>query len=543
MPKKQLVYPKTLDPSFLDVLHNHFMHDGVLSKECVTTLLFEVQKVLKSEPNLLRIKEDTLIYGDYHGQYFDCIEQRDDEFWTDTAHCSLYLGDYVDRGTMSCEVVITLLFMKLITPNKVYLLRGNHETRKMTERFGFKSECMVKYDFEIYNLFISTFECLPLAATITRGIGEFFCCHGGISPDLNKIEEIDKIYRFTEVPSKGLFCDLLWSDPFVPEPGQKNKEITTLHFVKNVYRGCSYIYGVEAMKDFLKNNELNLLIRGHQCFDSGIFAHTFGFPEQTPLALTVFGATRYQRNSKAGCVMIEEKDVKIRRYDSTTIQKHFEKDFGGIFVDSIFGLGNMLQEIGFSLFELCYYYDDDLKKCASDEKIAEDQFVVFDSDDQTSGDENGCDDSGGSDSDTSSSSSGSSDSSTQSSSDSSLEEPQDIHMEPKSINTDQNTIVPQISTVENHPKEEKIENLQTKPEPLAVPTPISFLNDHLTKLAISSRIVNLYQTIHHSRTNTLFCLSKFKPPQSPLPQKLTTSKSIATTRPLLCSLSITLNIR
>ncbi|ELP95218.1 serine/threonine protein phosphatase 2B catalytic subunit A1, putative [Entamoeba invadens IP1] len=548
MPKKQLEYPEVLDQTFLITLHDHFMHDGVLSKACVIRLLKEVSKVLREEPNLLRIKEDTLVFGDYHGQYFDFIEQRDDQFWNPTPHCSLYLGDYVDRGSMSCEVVTTLFFMKLIDPNKVYLLRGNHETRKMTERFGFKSECLTKYDFETYNIFIKTFECLPLAATISRSVGDFFCCHGGISPNLNKIEEINKIFRFTEVPSSGLFCDLLWSDPYVPEI-DNTKEVKITQFANNKFRGVSYIYGIEAMKDFLKRNDLNLLIRGHQCFENGIFAHTFGFPEHQPLALTVFGASKYQKNSKAGSIMIEEKAVNIRRYETTTIQKHFKKDFSGIFVDSVFGLGNMLQEISFSLVELCYYYDDDLKKCESDEKIAEDQFVVFDSNEPSQED---CDDD---DDDISDSESDSEDSS-----DDSDESEEDDTSEEEEIENDEEDIKEELQIHNNQFEREKVERVQPQAEvqqhkedvvvqttkisknaaiemnddtlePLEISTPVSFLNDHFTKVTPPSRLVSLFQNIHHFRPNTLFCLSKFKPPLSPRPSTLGSPRP--TTRPLL----------
>jgi len=60
------------------------------------------------------------------------------------------------------------------------------------------------------------FNTLPIACTVND---LFLCLHGGISPDLAQVEDINtKINRFEEPPNVGLFCDLLWSDPaFEPE--------------------------------------------------------------------------------------------------------------------------------------------------------------------------------------------------------------------------------------------------------------------------------------------------------------------------------------
>ncbi len=91
------------------------------------------------------------------------------------------------------------------------LLRGNHESKAMTEHFTFRNEVLNKYrEQEIYELFLEVFEAFPLAAVVNN---DYLCMHGGISPSLNDAEEINKINRFVEPPLSGLLCDLLWADP------------------------------------------------------------------------------------------------------------------------------------------------------------------------------------------------------------------------------------------------------------------------------------------------------------------------------------------
>jgi serine/threonine-protein phosphatase 2B catalytic subunit len=82
------------------------------------------------------------------------------------------------------------------------LLRGNHECRQLTSYFNFKHECDVKYDEEIYERVMESFDSLPLACLINE---KFIAVHGGISPDVRKISEINKINRFMEPPKNGPF--------------------------------------------------------------------------------------------------------------------------------------------------------------------------------------------------------------------------------------------------------------------------------------------------------------------------------------------------
>jgi serine/threonine-protein phosphatase 2B catalytic subunit len=152
----------------------------------------------------------------------------------------LFLGDYVDRGSYSLEVVIFLYALKICYPQEIILLRGNHESRAMTEHFTFREEILRKYDDEdVYEIFIESFECLPIAADVN---GDYLCMHGGISPELETIEDINKINRFVEPPLQGFLCDLLWSDPCADKEAREHK------FSKNLERECSFKFGLHPVK-------------------------------------------------------------------------------------------------------------------------------------------------------------------------------------------------------------------------------------------------------------------------------------------------------
>lgn len=124
----------------------------------------------------------------------------------------------------------------------------------MTENFTFREEAISRYDMDTYNLFMELFDSLPISAIVD---GKYFAMHGGISPELSKIEQVDKINRFTEVPLDGLFCDLLWSDPMADEIANSKE------YIDNEERECSYLFGKKPTKKLLDQNNLMSILRGH----------------------------------------------------------------------------------------------------------------------------------------------------------------------------------------------------------------------------------------------------------------------------------------
>jgi serine/threonine-protein phosphatase 2B catalytic subunit len=140
-------------------------------------------------------------------------------------------------------------------PKDIVLLRGNHESRAMTEHFTFRNEVLTKYrEEQIYDLFLESFEALPLAATVNN---DYLCMHGGISPSMADADEINKINRFIEPPLSGLLCDILWSDPVDDSLAMK------VNFADNKERECSVKYGLRPVKALLKKNNFLSIIRAH----------------------------------------------------------------------------------------------------------------------------------------------------------------------------------------------------------------------------------------------------------------------------------------
>lgn len=91
------------------------------------------------------------------------------------------------------ECIILLLAMKINYPTRIFLMRGNHESRTMTEYFTFREEVLEKYDNEVYEAILKMFDTMPLVAIVNQ---EYLCMHGGVSPNMRTLEEINKVNRF-----------------------------------------------------------------------------------------------------------------------------------------------------------------------------------------------------------------------------------------------------------------------------------------------------------------------------------------------------------
>ncbi|EDW87496.1 serine/threonine-protein phosphatase alpha-3 isoform [Drosophila yakuba] len=257
----------------------------------VSTLCALARELFLDEPMLLDVSAPIRVVGDIHGQYHDLLKILDQCGYPPQTRY-LFLGDYVDRGKNSVETITLLLALRVKFPKHVYLLRGNHESQSVNRVYGFYDECKRRYTVKLWKTFVDCYNCMPVAAIISRRI---FCCHGGLSPQLKELSNIESIARPTEIPETGLLCDLLWSDPDRYGFGWTASD-----------RGVSYLYGRDVLEKFLQRNDFDLVCRAHQVVEDG-----YEFFAKRQL-VTVFSAPNYcGLYDNAGASMGVDKDLII----------------------------------------------------------------------------------------------------------------------------------------------------------------------------------------------------------------------------------------
>merc|ERR1719410_1269750 len=305
----------------LEALGDHLNREGRLRMEDALYLIHTSKKLFKKEPNLLVLKDPITVCGDIHGQFFDFLRLL--EAGGDPAQTQyLFLGDYVDRGCFATECILLLCAHKITYSSTFFMLRGNHECRHLTSFFNFKDECLYKYNVQLYDAIMDMFDCLPIAATIN---GKFLCCHGGLSPDISTLGDIEDIDRFCEVPREGPFCDLLWADPVNNENAaqdefeEEEETEQTTWFSYNDTRQCSYIFGIDAVTTFLKKNNLTAVIRAHEAQFDGYKMQMINEQTQIPRVITIFSAPNYcdVYKNKGACLKFDDELLNIRQFVSS----------------------------------------------------------------------------------------------------------------------------------------------------------------------------------------------------------------------------------
>jgi len=231
------------------------------------------------------------VCGDVHGQYYDLLNIWHLNDVPSPTNPYLFNGDFVDRGSFSVEVILMLFAWKLCHPDHVHLSRGNHETRNMNKLYGFEGEVTKKYDEELYQLFCEAFGLLPLCHVINKKV---FVVHGGLfAQDGVTLDAIRKVNREGEPSDDGLMTEMLWSDP---QPGRGRLPSK---------RGVGVAFGQDVTEDFLKTNDLKLVIRSHEMKEEGYEI------EHSGKLITVFSAPNYcdQMGNKGAFIRLDGKTM------------------------------------------------------------------------------------------------------------------------------------------------------------------------------------------------------------------------------------------
>lgn len=263
-------------------------------EEILIDLCIKTKQYFIDMPTLLEIEGPIIVVGDLHGNIFDLLrlitvnrpppQQK-----------YLFLGDYVDRGEFSVEVITIILALMLMYPNTLYLLRGNHESESMNSIYGFRRELLLSnYSNDLFVHFNHIFDLLPLAAILSH---KYFCVHGGL-PDIQSFDEIRSIERPASPLTNSLVQDLIWSDPSSSHPGFSPSR-----------RGSGKNFGKAIINKYLNDFNLKGIFRAHQCITSGVEQF-----DDTPL-YTIFSCSNYcfTYNNNCGYINVSE-DTSFQAY-------------------------------------------------------------------------------------------------------------------------------------------------------------------------------------------------------------------------------------
>uniref|UniRef100_A0A8C6NSN5 Serine/threonine-protein phosphatase n=1 Tax=Nothobranchius furzeri TaxID=105023 RepID=A0A8C6NSN5_NOTFU len=263
---------------FMKDLMDWFKDQKKLHRKCAYQVIGFAHVVLHASPCLLLIfifTEKITVCGDTHGQFYDLLNIFELNGLPSETNPYLFNGDFVDRGSFSVEVILTLFGFKLLYPDNFHLLRGNHETDNMNQMYGFEGEVKAKYTAQMFQLFSEVFQWLPLAQCIN-----------------NKV-----LVRFMES----------WPLKQKPEFLRNGRSISK--------RGVSCQFGPDVTERFLEQNKLDYIVRSHEVKAEGYEVTHSG------KCITVFSAPNYcdQMGNKGAYIHLRGSDLKPEFHQFTAV--------------------------------------------------------------------------------------------------------------------------------------------------------------------------------------------------------------------------------
>lgn len=271
------------------------------------------RRLLEWQPILAEVNAPCQVFGDIHGQlrdllllfhYFGMPSESNRRTF-------VFNGDFVDRGHHQLETLGILFALKLLYPQRVILVRGNHEERSMNLKYGFHDECIERLGAalgeKVFETTHKAFDQLPLACLIS---GKILCVHGGIGDgkwDLSDLRDlkrpIDDKVMFQE--SNAWILNLLWSDPIEEDDvtRQCSADVFGVHESPRINK--AYQFGWNVTKTFCARNGLSLVVRSHQCKPGGR-----GFDVMhDEMLVRVFSARDYEGMGNDGAVLLVAEDM------------------------------------------------------------------------------------------------------------------------------------------------------------------------------------------------------------------------------------------
>lgn len=299
------------------------------------TLCSKVGQVLEKEPRVIDIQSPVYVFGDIHGN-FDDLKWFSEHVWPLgmrlTAGTFLFLGDFVDRGDYGIEILAYLFAMKLQQNTKLYMLRGNHETRAVNgweeyyKERSFLAQCKNRFGEKkgecVWEIANRVFDRMPLASIIDNSI---FCVHGGIPKPLNpsyggRVQAIRNLPCPIDVqppiedhttPSNDLAFTLLWADPASPQQEHFGMLDSKSGFGESQRGGGTIIFGTKAVEQFLQKNNFTFIVRAHEATQMGVNV------TKNAKVLTVFSTSKDHgcgMDARCGCLLVDgEKLLAINR--------------------------------------------------------------------------------------------------------------------------------------------------------------------------------------------------------------------------------------
>ncbi|KAK1941611.1 Serine/threonine-protein phosphatase BSU1 [Phytophthora citrophthora] len=272
------------------------------------------------------------VFGDIHGNWAD-LNFFARNIWhlglELTAGSLLFLGDYVDRGSSSLECTAYLFAHKLLYPGKVFLLRGNHETRAVNgleAHYGsgcLLAQCKTRFGASeggvVWHQLNNAFDRLPVAAVIDNDV---FCVHGGIPRPVNESEDLletiaklpkaapldtlDVAY-YADKPQLSMIADMIWADPVRNEDARgSNWRLDSRGFGKSPRGGVAIRFGSRAIDKFLGQYGFSRILRAHEAAREGL---SFS---NSARVITVFSTSKDHGlgdDASCGCVLVDNQHL------------------------------------------------------------------------------------------------------------------------------------------------------------------------------------------------------------------------------------------